>query len=458
MICFTARKIVEITGGELIFGNKEEKITAGFSIDSRTIKSGQFFIAIKGDRYDGHDFVSRAVQKNASGVIVENADGELFKQKNACVIVVKDSMKAMSDIAAAIRKESKIPFICVTGTNGKTTVKNILADILSEKYRVLKSPASFNNIIGVSLTLFRLIDDFDIAVIELGTNRPGEISTLSGIVAPHAAVITNIGRGHLDGLNDLRGVFDEKRKLLDFLPIDGEAFLNKDDIFLRDVCSEKISISFFGTDTQSDNVLEEIRKKNDGYEFCLSGKKYYLPVPGAHNVYNASAAILVAEKFGIKYDRICEALQRTRLPKMRLEKIVSGGCTFINDSYNANPDSFECALKFLKSVNSNKKGVVAGNMSELGGESRILHREIGKSIARKNIDFLVVLGTRAREIAAAAEESGMNPGNIIYAEDAGSAAKMVNKMADADTTVLVKGSRVSKMEEVIKCYTTFYTS
>jgi len=458
MVKFSIEEIAEIVGGELFSGNKKEKITAGFSIDSRTIKRGQFFIAIKGDSYDGHNFVSRAIQKKASGVIVENAAGELLKQNQACVIVVKDTIKAMSDIASAIRKESKIPFICVTGTNGKTTVKNILSDILSVKYRVLKSPASFNNVIGVSRTLFQLIDDFDIAVIELGTNHPGEIAALSGIVAPNAAVITNIGRGHLDGLSDKRGVFDEKRKLLDFLPVGGKVFLNKDDALLGSVCSEKISVSFFGTDQESDNVIEKIRKKNDGYEFCLSGKKYYLPVAGAHNVYNASAAILAAESFGVGYDLAREALLGTRLPKMRLEKIVSDTCRFINDSYNANPDSFECALEFLKSVDSKKKGVVAGNMSELGVRSGFFHRELGKSIAEKNIDFLIVVGTCAREIALAAEGAGMEAQKVIYSENAENAAKMVSKMADADTTVLVKGSRVSKMEEVIKCYTTFYTS
>ncbi|MBL7072383.1 MAG: UDP-N-acetylmuramoyl-tripeptide--D-alanyl-D-alanine ligase [Candidatus Omnitrophica bacterium] len=458
MYKFSIEEIAEITGGKLFSRNKEEKITTGFSIDSRTIKSGQFFIAIKGDNYDGHDFVSRAVQKNASGVIVDHADGELLRQNQASVIVVKDATKAMCDIASAIRKGSKIPFICVTGTNGKTTVKNILADILSVKYRVLKSPASYNNVIGLSLTLFRLVDDFDIAVIELGTNAPGEISTLSGIAAPNAAVITNIGCGHLNGLSDKRGVFNEKRKLLDFLPVGGKAFLNKDDVLLGSVRSKKISVSFFGTDEQSDEVIEKIREKNDGYEFYLSGKKYYLPVAGAHNVYNASAAILAAESFGIGYDLACGALLGTRLPKMRLEKMVFGNCNFINDSYNANPDSFECALRFLKSVSSKKKGVVAGGMSELGIRSGFFHREVGKSIAKKNIDFLVVVGTSAREIALAAEGAGMDPGKIICAEDAENAGKIVNEMSDADTTVLVKGSRVSKMEEVIKCYTTFYTN
>jgi len=457
MFNFTVEKIAEITGGKLFSKNEKEKITAGFGIDSRTVKSGQFFIAIRGKNYDGHNFIGEALRGNAAGLIVQCADEALFK-KNVChIIVVKDTIKAMAAIASAMRREANIPVICITGTNGKTTVKNMLTDILSVKYKVLKSPASYNNIIGVSLTLFRLTENFDIAIIELGTSFPGEISRLAAIAAPETVIITNIGHGHLSGLSDRRGVFAEKIKLLKFLPFKGKAFLNKDDDLLRRVRSKNVSLHFFGMDKKSDSIMEGIRKKKEGYEFFLGGEKYYLPFAGLHNVSNAAAAISAARNLGIGYARTREALKRTNLPKMRLEKTVLAGCKFINDAYNANPDSFECALQFLQSEGSGKKGVVAGEMAELGPRSRYFHRKIGESIAKKNIDFLIVVGTRAGHMARAAEEHGMRKENIIYAASHARAAEILKKISNEDTTVLIKGSRAAKMEEVIKCYTMLYT-
>jgi len=456
MVNLTIRKIAEITGGKLFSGNEKEKITAGFSIDSRTIKSGQFFIAIRGKNYDGHNFLEEAVRGNAAGLIVHRADEALLK-KNVChIIVVKDTIKAMAAIAAAMRREANIPVICITGTNGKTTVKNMLTDILSVKYKVLKSPASYNNIIGVSLTLFSLTENFDIAVIELGTSRPGEISELAAIAAPETVIITNIGYGHLEGLSDRRGVFDEKIKLLKFLPFKGKAFLNKDDDLLGSVRSKNVSLHFFGTDKKSNSIIEGICKK-EGYEFFLGGEKYYLPLEGLHNISNAAAAISAARNLGIDYVHTREALKRTNLPKMRLEKTVLAGCKFINDAYNANPDSFECALQFLQSACSGKKGVVAGEMAELGLRSRYFHRKIGESIAKKNIDFLIVVGAQAGHMARSAEEHGMREEDIIYAASHARAAEILKKISNEDTTVLIKGSRAAKMEEVIKCYTMLYT-
>jgi UDP-N-acetylmuramoyl-tripeptide--D-alanyl-D-alanine ligase len=457
MISITVKEIAQATGGRL-YSRKENETVKGLSIDSRTIIPGDIFIAVKGTNFDGHDFVAEALDKGAAGVIVQERSGIDLPSNASHLIAVEDTLEAMGRIAAQIRSRVDIPVVCITGTNGKTTVKDILSRMLSVEYRVLKSDKSYNNIIGLSLTLFDLDPSYEVAVLELGTNHPGEIPVLAGIADPHMAVITNIGDGHLQSFVDREGVFVEKISLLDYLPDTGIAFLNKDDPLLARAAVRGVTRKFYGTSKGSDFIISGLTRKGNGYQFHVNGDGFFIPLEGQHNVYNAASAIAVAGYFGISADTMRQVLENISLPGMRLEKVTADDITFINDSYNANPDSFECALMVLKeNAEGQKKGVVAGDMMELGEKSDEFHEMIGKSIQDKGFDFLITLGKNAGHIADGALEEGMPKDRVLRAGTHEEAASMIRQMADKGAVVLLKGSRASKMEEVLKCFTNSYT-
>lgn len=457
MVKLTIKEILSATGGKLASGEAGFAVPA-FSTDTRDIIPASVFIAIKGNNFDGHDYVKDALDKGASGAIVERAvdTGAANKDKN--VIIVGDTRQAMGSIAAMIRSRVDIPVISITGTNGKTTTKEILAHILSSRYKVLKSKKSFNNIIGLSLTLFDLEASHEAAVLEIGTNRPGEIGTLGAIARPDIAVITNIGDGHLEFFGDRRGVFREKTSLLDHVAPSGAVFLNKDDELLREVPHASAAGRFFGRTEGADLFISKVSRLPYGSEFSLNGDSYFVPLEGEHNVYNAAAAVAVAGYLGFSPQEISRSLMKVSLPGMRLEKVKAGNITFINDSYNANPNSFECALKVLsEDPSAGKRFVVAGDMLELGDKAEELHRMIGRSIAEKRIDLLIAIGANAGHVISGAVDSGMSRDRAMSAGSHRHAADLVRGFAEADTIVLLKGSRSARMEEVLKCFTTFYT-
>ena len=449
---FTIKEIADITGGEL-FSERPEATLKRFSIDSRNIEPGDFFIAIKGENYDGHDFIEDAVNKGVAGVIVQ----EPFENNTVAVILVKDTLKAMGAIAKEIRSASDIPVICITGTNGKTTVKDMLSHILSARYSVLKSKKSYNNMLGLSLTLFALEDFHEIAIFELGTNHPGEIAKLADIARPDAVVITNIGDGHLEFLKDREGVFKEKISIIDSLVEEGAVFLNKDDDILAGIEIKDKLIKFFGTHDGSDFIIDKIDKKENITEFFVNANKFSITLSGVHNIYNLTVAIAVSEHFGVTYDQIKGKIKNIPVPKMRLEEVTVGDFLFINDAYNANPSSFKCALEVLADKDfAGKKGVIAGDMSELGEKSKNMHIEIGETIADKKMDFLITLGDNAEYIKQGALNKGMDEKDIFITKTHKDAADKLLELKDGHSIVLLKGSRKSRMEEVLKCFTTFF--
>ncbi len=453
MIDFSVREVSEVTRGKMESVSPAETIK-GFSIDTRTIKSGEFYIAIKGKNHDGHNYVNEAISKGACGIIIENADIEI-KGNPSHKIIVKDSLKALADIADAVRRKVNIPVVCITGTNGKTTVKDLTGHILSKRFKVLKSEKSFNNIIGLSLTLLNLEKTHDVAILELGTNHPGEIIELANIARPKIAVINNIGNGHIEHFGSREGVFKEKASLLDALGKSGKAFLNGDDDFLKNVKKDRINIKFFGQSEKCDLKIENIEKKENGFEFVFDKVNYRLPLEGVHNVYNASIAIALAKELGLSDEDIKDALGSVKLPGMRLERQVIDGVVFINDSYNANPDSFESAINAFQGMRSSaKKIIVAGDMLELGPSSTELHKNLGRKIKNSNVDFLVTLGGYAKYIAQGAIEAGMDPEKVVSTANHSDAANILMEIAKEKDMVLVKGSRASKMEEILRCYTT----
>ena len=457
MIRLTLKEIIEATGGELLAGSLKNSVR-GLSIDSRTIRDGEYFIAIKGKNFDGHDFIDDALEKGAGGIIAEKEHERSIHGEVKNLLLVDNGIRAMGSIAELIRTHINIPVFCITGTNGKTTTKDFITQILSARYNVHKSPESYNNLIGLSLTMFTLDHAHDALVLELGTNHPGEISRLAEISRPQVAIFTNIGDGHLEAFVDRQGVFVEKTSVLDLLPPEGLAILNRDDAFLCRTSVRGVAKKFYGMDAGSDFRIANVVEQDDGYIFKVNDEEYFAPIEGVHNIYNVAAAIAASKHMGLEYDEIKEQVSRLEMPKMRLEKVAVNNVLFINDSYNSNPSSFECALDVL--LNSSKertKIVVAGDMMELGDTAEEFHRMIGRSIAGKNIDYLITMGQMALHTQEGAMEFGMDKERVMSAAGHEHAAMLLEKLSAEDTVVLLKGSRNSRMEEVLKCFTTCST-
>ncbi len=458
MIDIGVKEIADAVSGELTSSSVANEVISGISIDSRTIQPGEVFIAISGENADGHDYISQAVAAGAVGVVSERSRAEVELPAQIYFIRVGNSIDAMKTIAAYIRDKIDIPVVAITGTNGKTTVKDILQCLLSKKYKTYKSPLSYNNKFGISLTLFGINKSHSAAVFEIGTNHPGEIADLTRLVRPSYAVITNVGAGHLEFFGNTDGVFREKISILDHLPADGIGFLNGDDVRLREAATDIKKIVFFGKTPGCDFHVTDILKREDGYDFSLNGEVLHIPLVGEHNVNNAAAAIAVAVTMGVEYNVIRKGLLEVSLPEMRMKKSLSGGLIFLNDAYNANPDSFECALKTLEDMDSQgRKWVISGDMLELGSRSDELHRELGERIASKNFDFLITLGDAGMMTASGAIEAGMNDEHVFCSRDHEGAALLIRTIARLGDVILLKGSRKMRMEEILKCYITSCT-
>ncbi|MFH1799159.1 MAG: UDP-N-acetylmuramoyl-tripeptide--D-alanyl-D-alanine ligase [Candidatus Omnitrophota bacterium] len=457
----TIKQIAKITDGELFSKNPLEILVKSFSIDSRTIEPGQFFIAVKGENFDGHNFVEEAAAKGAAGFIIEGPAGAGLAKKAVHIIQVKNTLKAMGDIASEIRSCAELPVICVIGSNGKTTVKDMLSGMLSSKYKVLASKRSYNNLIGLSLTLFGMNPSCEAVVLELGTNSPGEILNLSRIARPDVVVVTNIGSAHLGAFGSKGKIFEEKISILNSLSSKGAFFFNKDDSLLSAIRSRQYNFltQCYGRTSGSDFLISRILQKKEGSEFFLGKNKFYVPFPGLHNVYNASAAIASALYMGVQIREIQKALKCVKLPDMRMANARVDKVRFINDSYNASPESFECALNVLQENQKGfLKGVVTGGMLELGPKTKEFHRKIGQSIAARGINFLIVVGDLAKDIASGALRKGMSKKQVFYADSHMDAARKIQNLEEGrEKVVLLKGSRETRMEEVLKCFTMFYT-
>ena len=425
------------------------KNTPDISIDSRTIKKGQVFVAIKGPNFDGHNFVARAFQKGASAAIVSRGVKAPARYRSR-IVRVNDTVRALGELARAHRMRFKIPVIAVTGSNGKTTTKDILAHILSARYSVLKSEASYNNRIGVPLTLLKMRGRHEAVVLEIGMNRKGEIGMLARMAAPDIAIITNIGPAHLGPLKTLGNIFRAKRELLEALGRRGTAVLNKDDRFLRGLKNAGCKKVYFGIREKCAFRAVGARKSGSGWSFGVKGiGKIRLSSPGRHNIYNTLAAIAASSLAGVSRGDIKKRVEsfRMRSPK-RLDLRVVAGRRVIDDTYNSNPASFKCALELLESLQSHgKKIVVSGDMLELGAASRRLHAAAGEEIAGKDFDALITLGPLSRFTASAARKKGL--AFVRCASSHREAAKMLNSISERGDLVLIKGSRGMQMERVI---------
>jgi UDP-N-acetylmuramoyl-tripeptide--D-alanyl-D-alanine ligase len=457
MLSISLNELLKVTGGKLWNDAKGNQIMAtGVSIDSRTIQKGNLFVAIPGERFDGHQFVSDAAKKGAGVVIVSKAKMDQVKPeefKTTSMVVVEDTKKALREIASWHRRKFDISAVAVTGTNGKTTTKEMIADVLAPKYKVLKSIKSYNNLIGVPLTLFELNADTQVLVLELGMSQPEEIGILTETTKPNIGVITNIGPAHLESMESLEKIAQAKFELLDHMPSLHTAVLNADDEFLaKRIKERKEKTISFSIQNKADFQATGLVPSDEGYiGFKVNGKfPINLKLLGEHNVYNALAAFAVGSLLGVDEIKIKESLERYTPSELRMELVQIGNLRIINDTYNANPISMIKALQTLSQMKSQgRKIAVLGDMLELGEKTQDYHFEIGKLVAESGIDLLLTVGKLSFVIGQGAKEQGMNVERILAFDTNEKTSAYLIENLKAGDLVLIKGSRKMKLEEVV---------
>jgi UDP-N-acetylmuramoyl-tripeptide--D-alanyl-D-alanine ligase len=434
-----------------MFGKGPRKTVCGVSTDTRAIATGCLFFALRGKHFDGHNFVGEAIEKGAAGVVVAR-DSKVSRKSDVAVLVVDDTGHALMQLAAHYRAKRDVTIVGITGSNGKTTVKDMIHHVLSASMSVVKSPLSFNNDVGVPLTLLSIESDTKVAVVEHGTNSPGEIKTLVAVSKPDIGVVTNVSQSHLEGLSSAEGVAKEKANLIKALPKNGLAVLNREDgwfDYMREAAPCRVVT--FGFSPECDWYAEDTEQMPDRVRFMLNGThEIVMPVLGKHNVSNALAAIAVATTMGVTVEGIAARLATFQAPRMRLQKEVVEGITIINDAYNANPFSVGAAVAFLDScVCKGRKMLVLGDMGELGRDSRSIHRSMGKAICASDVDCLFTIGRDARHVSQAAAETGKRM-QAAHFEDFEQAMETLEGLLREGDVVLFKASRHIKLEGLIE--------
>ena len=421
----------------------------GVSTDSRSLKAGMLFVALRGERFDGHEFIDDAFQKKACGVVADRAWlAARTKEHTGPVFSVPDPLTALQDVAAYYRKKLDIPVVAVTGTNGKTTTKEMVAAVLGTKYRVVKSQGNLNNHIGVPLSICSWNTRAEAAVMEMGANHFGEILRLCAVAQPTYGVITNIGKGHLEFFGDLDGVARAKGELLEFLADSGMAFLNGDDPYLSHRKKVAKTTITYGCSAGCDVRAEDLGCDEHGFpRMRIEDRVIQISVPGGFNVYNALAAVAVGRSFEVSMENIHRALESYRTIDRRMEVFTLSDVTVLNDAYNANPSSVEQSLMTLNSLaHRGRKIVVLGDMLELGDVSEKEHCQVGEWVYRTGIDVFYCVGPEMKKAAECAKRLGLNDTQHFSSKEA-LIDTLANTVREGDT-VLIKGSRGMYMEEV----------
>lgn len=465
----SARQILEATRGSIITGGSAKPRTAvqlfediffpGVSIDSRTIRPGELFLALKGDRFDGHDFIQNALRLGAGAVIsrafatISSGEGNPAEStilgRGKSLILVDDTLAALHDLARSIRKQFGGSVVAVAGSNGKTTTKELLASILGVRLNVLKTPGNLNNHIGMPLSITQVQENSGVMVLEMGTNRPGDINDLCAIALPDVGVITNIGQEHLEGFGSLTAVRDSELELLSCVK---KIIVNADDEFLMEGVKERYggSLIHFGVRERTAEIIaEDIELSDRTTKFTLRCGRSRIVIQsglsGLFNVYNSLAAAAAAYALGFEPDDIKKGLESFKGVPMRLEVFTHDGVTYINDSYNANPSSMEESVRELvRRTNGGRRAIaVLGDMLELGEYSTDAHVKLGRWLSALPVDIFIGAGALMSLAVDVFPGKGVAVGN---AKDAGTELEKLVREGDV---VLVKGSRGMRMEDAL---------
>lgn len=445
---FTVQEILEATGGTLMQTGAEK--FSDIVTDTRKVGENTLFVALKGERFDGHDFVATAAAGGAAGVVVSRD----IPPVDAAVIRVSDTLAAYQSLARFHRNRFQIPVLAVTGSNGKTTTKDILAAILSAKLQVLKTKANYNNEIGLPLTLLELAPSHQAAVVEMGMRGLGQIAQLAAIACPTIGIVTNVGETHMELLGSIEAIARAKSELIQCLPDHSAAVLNADDPHVRAMARfAKGRVILFGWSQEADVRVVDVWSEGVGTAFCCSFKEqrthFRLPLAGRHNVANALAAIAAALALGLTMEEIKRGLAAVQPSRMRLSIEKYETYTVLNDAYNASPASTYAALTTLKEVAAGRCVAVFGDMLELGEISQVSHEAVGRQMAELGVSVVVTLGEMAQYTARAAEKAGCPVVKACLGHL--EAAEALKKVIQKGDTILFKGSRGMKMEKIIEC-------
>ncbi len=447
------RKLLDIArmcDGELYNISHGDIDIKGVSTDSRTVEKGNLYIPIVGEKFDGHDFAFNALEKGAAAILWEKK--RFLPRNDIPVIIVEDSFKAMTKLAKSYRLSLKCKVVALTGSNGKTTTKDIITGLLKQKYKVDCTKKNFNNEYGLPKTIFELDEDCEIAVLELGTEKFGDISLLTDICRPDYAIITNIGDSHLLKLKTKENIARAKLEILEGLDENGIFLYNYDDPILRKVVKEfKLPERTFtyGMDKDCDFVIEPGIADASGTTFTMDSHIYTVPLLGQHQMYNGGIAIIISEFFNLDYPTIAKGLTDIELTGMRNELIHQKNFDILNDSYKSNPQSLEACLRTIYSLKDyDKKIVVIGDMLELGVDEVQIHKDIADELDPQRLDYVLTIGTLAKNISDVAKQNF--PEDTCFHFD--SKKELVEKLKEIitpNTLVMVKASRAMKLEEIV---------
>jgi UDP-N-acetylmuramoyl-tripeptide--D-alanyl-D-alanine ligase len=418
----------------------------GWSVDSRSLQAGDLFFALRGPNHDGHEYVRDVLQAGAAAVVVDREiPGSPPAQSR--ILRVEDSLQALQQLAARARQFWGGRLVAVTGSAGKTTTKDIIAEMLAEGYKTAKSEGNLNNHVGMPLSLLRIEETAQAAVIEMGMNHAGEIRRLAEIAAPDIGVVTNVGPAHIENFDSIDAIAAAKRELIEALSPEASAVLNADDervAKFRD--AHRGSSVLYGMSPEADVRAEDVRLLPDGVEFRVKGMRFESSLPGRHAVSNLLAGIAVAEVCGIAPERLPERVRRLAPGKMRGESLHHNGILIYNDCYNSNPDAVRAMLDVLREAPAQKRIAVLGEMLELGRWAEPLHRDVGTYAARSGLNVLVGIRGAACYMLDAAKRSGLRADAAFFFEDPREAGRLVRSLAAPGDAVLFKGSRAVHVE------------
>lgn len=468
---FTLEELREVISVKVLAGEDgswAKRRIRQISTDSRSVRRGDLFVALRGERFDGHDFVPAVLAKGVAGAIVHDeyrlpTESAPVRRRSGQHVPVlfgaRDPLFSYQQLATHHRSRFDIPVAAVTGSNGKTTTKEMVASVLAQRWRTLKTEGNLNNRIGVPYTLFRLTGRHQAAVIEMGVDQRGQTTRLCEMVKPTIGLITNIGPDHLEFFGSMEGSAQAKAELLDWLPADGAAVLNADDPYFDYLAARaRCRVVSFGLSEKADIraiAIESDVRHGTTFRLLLPGKSRPTPVKinvhGAHNVTNALAAAAVGVVLNMGGSVIAQGLGRFRPAAMRSQVVTHHGVQIINDCYNANPASMKAAIQLLAQWTPARERIaVLGDMLELGPEARRLHHDIGQFVAGQRLSRLLACGSLGREIAEGARRGGMAETQIAEAVDAAAAVDYLKAILRQGDVVLVKASRGMKLEQVVQ--------
>jgi len=447
--------LVTITEAELLASNSKYNVSSftGVSTDSRSTKAGDCFFAIPGENFDGHDYVSDAFAKGAvCAVVGKDIDSE--KSAGKCLLKVEDTIRALGELAGEYRRQAGYKVVAITGSAGKTTTRQIIYHALSQRFRVYQAPKSFNNQIGLPLTLLGAAANDQIVIAELGSNHPGEIPYLTRIAEPDIAVVTNVHPAHLEGFGDLQAIIQEKSSISEGLKPDGVLIINGDFDRLVEACRARgLRFITFGKSDGCDYRTGNIRPDGQASRFTIDGVEVFLPLAGPGNVENALAAWAACSQLGLTIDDFAQAIETLSPVSMRTELLQIGTLTVLSDCYNANPASMRNALEIMANLDptgQRREVFICGDMAELGGQAERLHAELGGNIAQAGVQLLLAVGKFAKIAAEAAQASAEYDLKIKCFEDTVSAYNNLHEFIKDYDIILVKGSRVVKLEMLVE--------